>query len=1640
MQKGKMKKAAVIMMAVTMLLPSGMVTQVHAEQEEAGEKKAIEISLANDGGQMTVTDADGVEYTVNDDAKETIVSAEVGSELTVDVSAGSGYEIEDIFTRNEEGDDSIKVTDKSHMKTKVPVTEDITGIRVSFVESEAADDEDAVIDYGNTEGTLKFSVGKNGSVTVGGVTHTNSSGNNGAVTYDAGTALKATIKADAGYVIEDVFIKNADNGRVMGQVINYDSASQHVYTFHVYGGINEVLEATFVTEPESDPFEGVEGTKVIHSEEDSDLTRINDSTVYYDADGNMAYCGNPKLHGPGRSGTSMKLDENNQYQSAFDYVLYYGYPKRTTILGNALSKKDAHDVTQLALWFVNDPDYSGASYQKMSENLRSIARELAARANAYDGKNADINGTATIYYSSDNKKQPMVVINDAKKVQNGKVGVAKVSTEPSYTDGNPYYSFDGAQYTIYAAEDIGSSYKKGARVATLTTNVAGVAKTKNLPFGSYTVKETKNPDSYEMDTETYTVKVAANGTSENLAVATSKEKPRTGYIQIEKSSGEPDITTGNRWYSMEGTEYTVYAADNIGTKYAAGDVVTKLVTDAKGYAKSGALPFGDYMVKETKNPKSYHPDENEYPVTLKDENSGEIIKVVKSVEPPKKGWVELDKSTKLPNITDNNRCYTLAGAEYTVYAAEDIGTKYKKGDAVTKIVTDENGHAKSGLIPFAEYTIKETGASRYYMTDLREYGVLVCADQLSDYAASGETPSYDPAGITLFKLDKDAGNIAQGSASLAGAQFTVRYYDTLDYTTAEGVAAKEKPFRTWVFETKEETGKDGKLHAVAKLSDAYKVSGDALFVDADGNPVLPVGTITVEETKAPEGYLLEGRYLQACDENGNPTEDKLSGEEPYFAMIRQEDRFSQLTGGNYYAQSDKVKRGDILLQKKDDDSKVMAKIPFEITSYDKNGEEIEKHTIWTDENGYYASSSDFIPHTENTNAGDTNDGAEEAGTWFGIAEDGSNVEVEDERGAFPYGNYRISELSCEANKGMNLIDTTFRVSRDVYEIDLGTYVDHSIEIGTTATDEETGSHFGKAREEAVIIDRVQYAGLEKGKEYTLETKLMNKATGEAVTDADGNPVTVTGTFTPKMSDGYEDVEITFDATQLAGGATVVFEYLYEGETLLTDHADINDEGQTVRFPEIGTTAKDDKTGTHQALAEKEMTITDTVAYHGLIPGKKYTVTGTMMDKETGKAVTLEGAAVTSTAEFTAESADGTVDLTFTFDGSLLAGKTIVAFESVSYKGNEIAVHADIEDEDQTIIIPKIGTTVKDSETNDHIAYADDKIELIDTVSYENLIPGKTYRFKGVLIDKETKEALQFNGEEVRAEAEITPEEATGTVDVTFAFDGKDLAGKDLVVFEKAFLVEGTVEAEIANHEDINDEGQTIHLPKIGTTATDEKTGTHLALAEKKMSIKDTVSYSGLLPGKKYKMTGTLMDKETGKTLTEGKKEVTAETEFTPEKADGTVELTFNFDGSLLAGKTVVAFETVSYEGKNVAVHADINDEEQSVHIPKIGTQAKDAADNDQVIKPDKKVTVTDTVSYQNLIKGQKYTVTGTLMDQKTGKAVENDGKTVTAEVEFEAAEADGTVEVSFTFDASDLGGHSLVVFEKLFDGPRNARK
>jgi hypothetical protein len=176
-----------------------------------------------------------------------------------------------------------------------------------------------------------------------------------------------------------------------------------------------------------------------------------------------------------------------------------------------------------------------------------------------------------------------------------------------------------------------------------------------------------------------------------------------------------------------------------------------------------------------------------------------------------------------------------------------------------------------------------------------------------------------------------------------------------------------------------------------------------------------------------------------------------------------------------------------------------------------------------------------------------------------------------------------------------------------------------------------------------------------------------------------------------------------------------------------------------------------------------------------------------------------------------------------------------------------------------------------------------------------------------------------------------------------------------------------------------------------------------------------------------------MDKETGKAVIVDSDKIMAETEFTPETAEGSVELHFTFDGTALAGKTVVAFESVKEEKNEIAVHADIEDVNQTIYFPEIHTSAKDKADQDKEVEEGSEVTIIDTVSYSNLTVGETYHVTGTLMDKENGKSVQKDGKDVTAEAEFTAEKAEGTVDVEFTFNTTDLGGHSVVVFEEMTD-------
>ena len=1019
-----------------------------------------------------------------------------------------------------------------------------------------------------------------------------------------------------------------------------------------------------------------------------------------------------------------------------------------------------------------------------------------------------------------------------------------------------------------------------------------------------------------------------------------------------------------------------------------------------------------------------------------------------------KGYLTLHKDSSNKTLTDANDCYSLAGAEYGVYTDSNCSNK------VATLTTNVSGNANTVSLNPGRYYVKETKAPKGYFTDSQVYTADVSGANRESSPVKlsvSDNPANDPMAMLLGKYDgqktyNGAGNLPQGSATLAGAEFTVDYYATLDYKSYDDLKnADVKPTRSWTFKTNE--------NGIANFKADDFVSGDAFYYNSNNDPCIPRGTVVIRETKAPTGYVKS---------------DDVS-----FQKIQENPTTGAVRTYNVPEVAEQVYRSDIEFTKKaDNGSEHLAGVPFKVTSLTTG----ESHIAVTDENGYFSSASSWNAHDSNTNANDwaltasdTIDSTKldaNAGFWFGnnSALDGNGttstsdaVKADNKLGALPFDTYSIEELRCSANEGYALINTTVTVTRDAKTIDLGTFDDPEPEIHTTAYDASDSDHYvgvGTVK----ISDKVEYSHLVAGKTYTVIGELHDAATGDAVT-VNGQAITAEKTFTAEDSAGSVTLDYAFDSYDLKGKTLVVYETLTDAKgAKLAEHRNKSDVSQqvTVLTPKLSTSAVGDADNSKSVTAEGDVAVTDYVRYTGLTAGQTYTLTGTLMDKSTKKAfVDADGNPVTATAEFTAEAESGTATVTFTFNASSIkTGTKLIAFETLSTNGIEIADHKDINDIDQTVTVkaPVIGTTAVDAADGDKTVTGEENVAVRDTVHYNNVTPGKTYKVIGTLYEKVldkngkvTKKVFKDkDGTPVTAEANFTAEDSYGNVDVTFYFDGSSLKeGTSLVAFESLSYNDN----EIASHADVNDSGQTVIItkPKLSTTATDALDGDKNLIGEDNATIVDTVHYMNVTPGKTYKVSGTLYEKVTDKDGKVTKKQlldadgnpVTAETEFIPETAFGDVDVTFAFDASDLKAKDkVVAFESLSLNGKELASHADIEDKSQTVTItkPTLSTTAVDGLDADKNLIGEGDVTIVDTVKYKNVTPGKTYKVSGTLYEKVTDKdgkvtkkqLLDADGNPVTAETEFVPEDTYGTVDVTFTFDGSLLKDNTPVVaFESL---------
>ena len=963
------------------------------------------------------------------------------------------------------------------------------------------------------------------------------------------------------------------------------------------------------------------------------------------------------------------------------------------------------------------------------------------------------------------------------------------------------------------------------------------------------------------------------------------------------------------------------------------------------------------------------------------------------------GTVSLSKSSADTGITSGNSCYSLAGAVYGIYS--DAGCSSQ----VTTLTTDAGGNAAAVSLNAGTYYYKELTAPAGYALDSSVQSFTVTDGQNTALSVS-DTPTHDPVRISINKVDSETGDKVQGGASLENAEFTVKFY--AGYYNEGNLPANAT--RTWVIKTLKTAGGN----YMAALRDDCKVSGDD-FYKLGNTAVLPLGTISIEETKAPEGYSLEGAYLQV---SGSST--KITGK--YVTQITQNGNLAQLKGGNTFKVSDKIKRGDFKLTKIDTDNQNrMSDIPFRVTCKGTG----ESHIIKTDENGYFSSESSWNAHSKNTNGGGAYDGL-----WFSSA-DGS-AKVDDSVGAMPYGDYTLEELSCDNNRGKILYKGEFSIRRDKVTVDIGTIENHSEPtpvITTQASDAKTQYQIIKPSADTDIIDKVTITDTMAGRDYTITGTLMDKDTGEAVM-VNGNPVTASQTFTSDGTKKVLDMHFNFDSSALGGKTVVVCEKLTYGDYVAATEEDMENKDQTIYFPEIHTTATDSETADHLTLADSRAVITDTVTYTNLLKGETYTLSGVLMDKETGKELLVDGEPVTQEMAFTAGRASGTKKLKFEFDTTGLAGKSFVVYETLTLEDVEVAEHKDINDEGQTIHIPAAQTTATDDSSKINVSEAKKEVSVTDTVAYRNLVPGKEYTVRGTAVDKETGEPLtDADGNELVSTAKFTAASADGSVDVKFTFDGTAMAGRSVVFFENVYYTDKL----IAVHADIDDEAQTVHIPLIFTSVKDKDTNSHMSLAGSDVTLTDTVAYRNLVPGKTYTVSGTLMDQRTGKAVTVNGKSVTSSADFTPDTADGETKVDFHFNTKGLDDTTVVVFEKMFYGKAEIAAHEDINDKGQTIYIPSVKTTAIDEKTATKLTLAEKDIHIVDKVAYRNLVPGEKYTVTGTAIDKTTGETLKDDaGKDVTAKASFKAEKANGTVDVEFVFDGSTLAGKTVVMYENIY--------
>lgn len=836
-------------------------------------------------------------------------------------------------------------------------------------------------------------------------------------------------------------------------------------------------------------------------------------------------------------------------------------------------------------------------------------------------------GTESKKYTLENNSISIGVTEDILK---GKIAIIKHTDDGSTKIETPEV---GAEFQVYLKSAGNYAKAKESERDTLICDEYGFAETKDLPYGIYTVHQNKGWNGTEFISD-FDVFVSENNKTYKYLINNASLESYVKIVKIDSETGKqiPYAGAGFQIYDPDGNKVTM--------KYTYPTVaeIDTFYTNSEGYLITPeALPYGKgYSVYEVQAPYGYVLDSIPIHFDITAENTSEengitIVKTEKK-NTPQKGTITIEKTGEIfSNVT-------AIGGGYTDENGNDIAlpTIYQPeyslsglAGAVFEIYADEDITTPDGTVRAKKGELVATlktnskGTATSKLLYLGKYRVV------ETVAPYGTVINPEPHTVELTYSGQNE-KVSNTSTSFTNDRQKVE----IDLTK---ILEQDEKFNI---------GNNDEI-----LNVSFGLYADEKLNASNG-------------TVIPKDGLLE---IITCDEKGKAT----------FT--------TDLPIGNYYVKEISTDSHYILSEKK-------YPVVFEYAGQDTA-------TVHISVNDGEPIINDIIYGTIKGLKIDRDTGKKIAGALFGLFSNNETKFTEEtailtaesnEEGIFtfenvPYGEYIIRELKPAEGYLPNEENYTVKVSENDEIIEITVENDKIPELGTTATID--GKKEVGATEVFTLEDVVEYKHLVPGKEYTVKGVLMDKATGDPLL-IDEKEIPSETTFTPDEPSGEVLVSFEFDARYIKKDTDiVVFESLYSEDKELAVHADIEDVGQTVtvKIPKIGTKASVD--GKKEFTANGDITIDDVVSYKNLTVGKEYTISGVLMDKATGKAFLIDGKEVSSEVTFTPETADGEVTASFTFDDSVITKDTeIVVFETLYHEGTEIAVHADIDDKDQTVTI------------------------------------------------------------------------------------------------------------------------------------------------------------------------------------------------------------------------------------------------------------------------------------------------------------------------------------------------------------------